>query len=60
MKLKRISNCARCGQDHEDIEYESFTHPIVDSDRTEWTHFAKCPTNGQPILIKMEPKAEVE
>lgn len=46
-----VRQCARCGQDHENIVYRRLTHPITDSDGKVWTHWAPCPTNGEPILM---------
>lgn len=47
-----ITGCARCGNDHKDLEFHQLTQPMVDADGT-WTHFALCPTNGEPILLKI-------
>ncbi len=41
-----VRNCARCGQDHE-VFFNKFTI----CPRGEHTHFAICPTNGEPILM---------
>lgn len=50
-----IDNCARCGGNHtEGVWFFRFTYPIQDKDGTLWTHWAACPTNGEPILAKME------
>lgn len=46
----RISfdRCARCGDRHEDLEVREFTNPP-----TEATGFAICPTNDEPILVRL-------
>lgn len=42
-----LKNCARCGKDHRKrIEWKPLERPIG-----ECTHWAPCPTNGQPILM---------
>lgn len=41
--------CARCQKDHDKLEFEKLAHPIRDL-----THWAPCPTNGQPILLRIE------
>lgn len=51
-----IKNCARCQQNHDRLEFEKFTNPIEDSDGTLWTHWALCPTNGEPVLLKVVEK----
>ena len=45
-----VGECARCGEDHEPIDFKAFERPVVDNDGT-WTHWAPCPTNGDPILL---------
>jgi len=47
--VKLIVNCARCEGTHHDLMFRSFTHPSG-----EYTHFAKCPTNEEPILMVIE------
>lgn len=50
MKSLVVRSCARCGGDHDNVQWEQLQRPIVDDDGTAWTHWAPCPTNGQPIL----------
>lgn len=45
-----IKGCARCGGDHFNVIFSKLTHPV-----DELTHFAPCPTNGQPILMHFRP-----
>lgn len=58
MLLKRLLHCARCGSDHDNIYFWPLTHPIEDTDGTVWTMWAPCPTNGEPILLKLEANHE--
>lgn len=51
-----IKHCARCGQDHNKLGFDKLTYPIEDSDGTLWTHWAPCPANGEPILLKVTEK----
>lgn len=46
-----INNCARCGGDHEDLEFRKFTrYPVVEGGKTfEW--WAACPILSEPILL---------
>ena len=47
-----VKGCARChGLEHSALTFSSFTHPVQDLDGTTWTHWALCPTNGEPILL---------
>lgn len=51
--IKNIKACARCGEDHAEVTALPLARqfeppeaaPIV------WTHWAPCPTNGDPILF---------
>lgn len=49
-----IRHCARCDKDHKGLEFTKFTSPIEDTDKTIWTYFALCPTNQEPILLKVK------
>lgn len=51
-----VIGCARCGQDHEPLDFKAFERPVVDQDGTTWTHWAPCPTNGDPILLMTRTK----
>jgi hypothetical protein len=48
MKI-RVNGCSRCLGDHGELEFEELDHPI-DAGTVELTHWAPCPTNGQPML----------
>lgn len=51
--------CARCGTDeHLGITYLPFTYPIDMGGGWIATHWAPCPTNGEPILYCVGPAAE--
>lgn len=41
-----VRNCARCGQDHNDLEFVLLSNP---TDEYGW--WASCPFNGQPISL---------
>lgn len=43
-----LRNCARCGGNHDKLEFRELTQPIDD-----YTYFASCPTNGEPILLRV-------
>lgn len=49
--------CARCdGDGHPNITYEPLRFPIKLADGFTATHWAPCPTNGQPILYATKGK----
>lgn len=43
-----VTNCARCSETHGGMEFERLERPVL----AEYvmTHWAPCPTTGQPIL----------
>lgn len=47
MTTDLTGECARCGESHYDLEFQPLTRP------TEWSHWAPCPTNGEPIMLKI-------
>jgi len=49
MKIFNLKNCARCGENHGMLTAKPFKKAIDD-----YTYWAKCPTSGDPILIKQE------
>lgn len=57
MILKKVVNCARCDGTHENLEAKELERPMdpgivnYDGSTMVWTHWAKCPTNGDPIMV---------
>lgn len=47
-----LRGCARCHKDHENMVWRPLQYPIEDPDGTHWTHWAPCPTNDQPVLMR--------
>jgi len=51
--------CARCGGDgHPGMTFMPLAHPVELDDGTAFTHWAPCPTNGEPILLLIRKKDE--
>jgi len=48
-----VYGCARCGQDHLNIEFRAMERPVVDPNGIVWTMWAPCPTTGDPILMRV-------
>ena len=44
--VKRLVGCARCGRVHRNLSFATLTQPCG-----LLTHWAPCPTNGEPILL---------
>jgi hypothetical protein len=56
MTIKKFINCARCGLTHEMLDFKELAQPVLDPNITArevalYTHWAPCPTNGEPILL---------
>jgi hypothetical protein len=45
-----ISGCARCGENHKDIEIKEFTNPMGIHDIT-FYWWTMCPKLNEPILV---------
>lgn len=50
-----VKDCARCGQDHVDLEFKEFLRPIIDGDGVVWSQWAICPNTLEPILWGKAP-----
>lgn len=48
-EIVNVQKCARCGDDHLAVVFQKMQQPMVDEHWT-MTHWAACPTNGDPIL----------
>jgi hypothetical protein len=58
-----LNGCARCHANaHPGLLFEPLTYPVEDGGGEDpFTHWAACPTNGQPILLRQdEADAEPE
>jgi hypothetical protein len=51
--IKALKNCARCGENHDQpIVFQPLTQCVLnDAEDVIYTHWAPCPTNGEPILL---------
>lgn len=59
LHVNGITGCARCGGDHEHVEARRMAQPFAPAEAggLTWTHWAPCPTNGDPILIMVTADA---
>ena len=48
-----IVNCARCGQDHYDLEFKQFRITPVEINDLVFSHWALCPLAKDPILYRI-------
>jgi len=50
--IKDLIGCARChGEGHPGLQFRQFTHNAETPRGIVFTHWAPCPTNGEPILL---------
>lgn len=48
-----LHGCARCFGGHPNITFKRFTYPVeADELGIVYTHWALCPTNSEPILMR--------
>lgn len=50
--LTDVKHCARCNDDHEQLEFRKLTNPITDCDDVVWEWWSLCPYCGEPILLR--------
>lgn len=54
-----LNGCARCWEDgHAGLLFRELTHPLECDNQESFTHWAPCPTNGEPILMRHLKKEE--
>jgi len=46
-----VRGCNRCARDHAELPFLLLQRPMMDRDGVCWTHWATCPTTGEPILM---------
>ena len=49
-----VRSCARCGGNHEPRDYQPLQRPMEPVEGEvgpTWTHWALCPTTGEPVLM---------
>jgi len=55
---EHIVECARCGRDHRYVTFKLLVNPVSHEGRLIATHWAPCPTYGDPILLIRTPEAD--
>ncbi len=60
--MVKSKGCARCGLDHDELHVEKLDRPFAPPECApiKWTHWARCPTNGQPIMVYVADENEVD
>ncbi len=55
--FEELTGCARCGRTHTGVVFKPLTQ-TSEIGEYRMTHFAPCPTNGEPIILLSGPKPE--
>ena len=51
-----VKGCARCGGEHVAVTFKPMQKAMAPADApVSWTHWAPCPTNGEPIMLSISP-----
>lgn len=53
-----VGGCARCGGDHDDLTFHPLAANIEEDGHVLATHWARCPSNGQPVLMRFKAAAD--
>ena len=52
-----VSKCARCSGTHSGVDFKLLSRPISflteDGKSHDYTHWAPCPENGEPMLLQI-------
>lgn len=53
LHITEIVGCARCDGNHEHLAARAMARPFAPAEAggLVWTHWASCPTNGDPVLV---------
>jgi hypothetical protein len=54
-----VTSCARCGKDHERVDFDPFFEPIRHGGEVVATHYGTCPKTQQPILMLVTQVGEL-
>jgi hypothetical protein len=54
-----LAQCSRCGQEHHQgqLEWRKFVMPVRVPDG-QFEYWAACPTNGDPLLLRVRTSAK--
>ncbi len=56
-----LRGCARChGEGHPQLTFRKLTFPFEPDVGDEYTHWAPCPANGEPILMIIKSRDEIQ
>ena len=53
IRVPKLTNCARCGGQHKNLEFTQLKRPVAVLVAT-FTHWALCPKTKEPILLREE------
>lgn len=50
-----VRRCQRCGGRHDDVTFQPLARPVEVEGAAAFTHWAPCPTTGEPMLAAVVP-----
>jgi hypothetical protein len=50
-----LRGCTRCGADHDSVSFVLLEQPVTNEVAVLFTHWAPCPTTGEPLLLLSGP-----
>ncbi len=53
--FEELTGCARCGETHRGLVFKPLTQTSKLGEML-MTHWAPCPTNGEPVMLLRGPK----
>lgn len=48
-----VRGCARCGEDHDHLEFQAFVRNPIEIGEVILTHYGTCPNTLEPILLRI-------
>lgn len=54
--VAKLTGCARCGEEHHELVFRPLVRAVERDGDVIATHWAACPTSGDPILMITLPK----
>jgi len=51
ISVTNLVGCARCHGNHDEMHFEMLTYPVELAKEPDLTHWASCPTTGEPVLM---------
>jgi len=54
MITRKVEDCARCGEDHRNVQFRHFKGKYISCDEMDFQYWGWCPTNLEPIILSVD------